>query len=163
MAESTSQPVTLSTPPSGAGIPPLTTPQRVVAAMAHLFAVIPIWGLVADFWIWHTRREEHPELRFQVLQALFVQAGLLLLAVLYELAQLYFQLLGVLNGDLAEALSGLSTWIFKVTLVALVLLVLWAVWRLRWHGHFEYPLLGPAMRRELERADAAERQQTSEE
>lgn len=137
-----------------AHLPPLTTPQRVIAAMAHLFAVIPIWGLVADFWLWHTRREEHPELRFQLIQAFFVQGVLLLLTVVYVLAQQYFQLLRVLDVGLSATLCLINTWVYKATLVVVVLAALWAAWRMRWRGRFDYPLLGPALRRELARIDA---------
>ena len=111
---------------------PLTTGQRVVAALAHLFAIIPIWGLVANFWIWHTRREEHPELRFQTLQAFFLQAIGLLITVVYAVAQLFFQLLGVLNPGLSATLCAINTWVWEATIITLALAALWGAWSVRW-------------------------------
>ncbi len=140
---------------------PLTTSQRVVATMAHLFAIIPVWGLVADFWIWHTRREEHPELRFQALQALILQAIGLLITILYIVAQLFFQLLSVLDERLAATLCTLNTWVWLAMLITLAVAALLAAWRVRWHGRFDYPLLGRALRREIERLDAEERRRAA--
>jgi uncharacterized Tic20 family protein len=133
---------------------PLSTSQRVVAAMAHLFAIIPFWGLVADFWIWHTRREEHPELRFQAAQAMFLQAFGFLMTAFYATAQVFFKLLGVLNADLSNLLCRANTLIWEACLIALVLIALAAAWQLRWRGRFDYPFFGAVLRRELDRSEA---------
>lgn len=135
-------------------LPPLTSSQRVVAAMAHLFAIIPVWGLVAAFWIWHTRRDEHPELRFQSLQAMMLQGVGLLITVIYAIAQLFFRLVAVLDQELSDTLCHINTVIWEGSLLALGLLALWAVVALRRRGRFDYPVLGPVLRREVLRAEA---------
>lgn len=132
---------------------PLSTSQRVVAAMAHLFAIIPFWGLVAAFWIWHTRREEHPELRFQALQAMFLQAFGFLITAFYATAQLFFKLMRVLNADVSALLCKANTLVWEGCLIALAVLALTAAWQLRWRGRFEYPLIGAPLRRELKRSE----------
>jgi len=137
---------------------PLTPSQRALVAIAHLFAIIPIWGLVADFWIWHTRREEHPEIRFQTLQALLLQAIALLITVIYAIAQIFFQLLAVLDESLSTFLCTANTWVWEGTLIVLATVALWAALSLRIRGQADYPFLGPALRRELERQDEIERQ-----
>lgn len=133
--------------------PPLTPSQRAVASMAHLLAIIPIWGLVADFWIWHTRREENPEMRFQALQALLLQAIGLLVTVFFAIAQLFFQLLSVLNEGLSKTLCNINYNIWIAVLIALALMALWGAVMMRWRGKFEYPILGRALRREMRRVD----------
>ncbi|MBN1477277.1 DUF4870 domain-containing protein [Candidatus Sumerlaeota bacterium] len=143
-------------------MPPLTPDQRLVGAMAHLFAILPIWGLVVGFWIWHTRREEHPELRFHALQALLWQGIGLLITVVYAVAQLFFKLLGVLDEEYSETLCLLNTRIWEVMLIAMALLALWGAIHLRVTGRHDYPVLGPALRRELARLDAEERRRERE-
>lgn len=137
-------------------LPPLSRGQRVIAALAHLFAIIPIWGLVAAFWIWHTRRDEHPELRFQSLQAMMLQGIGLLLTVLYAIAQLFFRLVAVLDAALSETLCRLNTVVWEASLLILALMALWAVVAIRQRGRFEYPVVGPVLRREVLRAEAEE-------
>jgi uncharacterized Tic20 family protein len=132
---------------------PLNTRQRVVAAMAHLFAIIPIWGMVAAFWIWHTRREEHPELGFQAAQAIVLQAIGFLITILYAVAQLFFKLLAVLNEGFSERLCLLNTLFWEVCLIALALAALWAAFQVRRHGLFEYPVFGASLRRELQHSE----------
>jgi uncharacterized Tic20 family protein len=140
-------------PPAAVPVPPLTASQRVVASMVHLFAIIPVWGLFAAFWVWHTRREEHPELRFQALQAMMWQGVGLLITVVYALAQLFFRLVAVLDTDLSETLCRINTLLWEAVLLCLALAALWAVFAVRRWGRHEYPVLGPALRREVMRAD----------
>jgi uncharacterized Tic20 family protein len=137
-------------------LPPLSRSQRVIAALAHLFAVIPIWGLAAAFWIWHTRRDEHPELRFQALQAMMLQGIGLLLTVFYAVAQLFFRLVAVLDVTLSETLCRFNTLVWEASLILLALMALWAVVAIRQRGRFEYPVVGPVLRREVLRAEAEE-------
>ena len=50
-----------------------------MAALSHLSAILPMWGIIAPIIIWATQREKSAYVRFQSLQALAYQLSIILL------------------------------------------------------------------------------------
>lgn len=138
---------------------PLTNRQCTVAALCHLVILLPVWGLLGAFWIWHTRRDEHPELRFQAAQAIYFQAIWLLVTTLAALSQLFFKLLGVLNEGLSQTLSDYNFFFLVGVSGLMALLAVIGAVKVRLTGTWEYPVLGPTLRREMHRADTEEQRE----
>ena len=56
-----------------------TQDERIMAALSHLSAILPMWGIIAPIIIWATQREKSAYVRFQSLQALAFQLSIILL------------------------------------------------------------------------------------
>jgi len=138
---------------------PLTNRQCTIAAVCHLVILLPVWGLLGAFWIWHTRRDEHPELRFQAAQAIYFQALWLLITTLAALSQLFFRLLGVLNASLSDKLETYNLYFLLGVSGLMALLAVIGAVKVRVTGTWEYPVLGPTLRREMHRAETEEQRE----
>jgi uncharacterized Tic20 family protein len=55
--------------------------ERITAALSHVSAILPIWGLIVPIIIWATQREKSAYVRFQSLQALVFQVLMVLAAI----------------------------------------------------------------------------------
>ncbi|MGC9398564.1 MAG: DUF4870 domain-containing protein [Anaerolineae bacterium] len=53
--------------------------ERIMAALAHVTILLPVWGLVSPIVIWVTQRETSQRVAFQALQALVYQLLLVIL------------------------------------------------------------------------------------
>jgi uncharacterized Tic20 family protein len=70
----------METSASGALFP--TSDERIMAALAHLSAILPMWGILAPIVIWLTQREKSRWAAFQALQAIAFQIVVILVYII---------------------------------------------------------------------------------
>ncbi len=78
--------------------------ERGFAATAHLFAAIPLWGLVFLFMLLVWFKERSREVVFHIIQAMVFQGVLLLPLIAYNILELVARMVDVLSPTLAAAL-----------------------------------------------------------
>lgn len=150
---------------------PLDQNDRIMAALAHAAALLPLMGVIVPIIIWVTQRERSKYVSFQALQAVVYQITMILLYFIgMALYMLSFLLMGVRimlvegakagNGDLSGLVAFVPLLVFMaIMLVGLVFVVYGVVAAiLTLQGKdFRYVLLGNALQRYLEKGqpDAA--------
>jgi uncharacterized Tic20 family protein len=78
--------------------------ERIMAALAHMSAVVPFWGVIAPIIIWATQKSKSGYVRFQALQALVYQLTVILAA--FVGAGCYMCSFFLTFGGMAAAMAG---------------------------------------------------------
>jgi uncharacterized Tic20 family protein len=130
---------------------------RWVAAMGHFSVIIPLWGMLAPLtaWILHGKRSFF--LKFQSIQTLIYQAGVLLLSFISGFLYLFGMVvfLGLTfgargNNDSPMTIIGFVVLFASILIVILLVLAIplfhilgqWAGYRVLKGDNYHYPLLG---------------------
>lgn len=77
---------------------------RGFGALAHLFAAVPIWGLVLNAGMFLHFRERSREVAFHAQQGLWFQGVGLVILIVYLLVEVLLRIVGVLSEPLAHGL-----------------------------------------------------------
>ncbi|MDD5466326.1 MAG: DUF4870 domain-containing protein [Anaerolineales bacterium] len=146
---------------------PVDQNDRIMAALAHISAVLPLMGVIAAISIWATQRERSKYVSFQALQAVVYQLCMILLyfigMALYMASFVFMFLLLFLAGNAGSGaapgeLSGLVA-IVPMLVLALIMVVGFAFIVYGLVGgvaalqgkDFRYVVIGRALERYLEK------------
>lgn len=144
-----------------------TSDERIMAALAHLSAILPMWGILAPIVIWLTQREKSRWAAFQALQAIAFQIAMILIYIVGFACYMgsFFALMigGVLGSQVngIEPVFGLSFALpflvlfslMGATLLSIIYGIAGAV--LTFQGKdFRYVVIGRRLEDYLRRADA---------
>jgi hypothetical protein len=141
----------------------LTAPSqndRIMAALAHATAVMPVWGMIAPIVIWATQRDKSEYVAFQALQAVAYQFSMVL-AWFAGMALYMASFLGVfVTLPFSEGARGVPPFFFVPFLVMGMLLLgslafivygLIAAAMALQGKDFQYVVLGAALKRFLQK------------
>ncbi|GEM_PF-537960 len=119
--------------------------ERPFAALAHLLAAIPLWGVIGDTVIWLYFKERCREVVFHAQQAILFQVTVLVLIVVAEVAALLGRIVRFINENLSEFILDANYKILIVCFVAYVAICLYGAWVTWTGGSFLYPFIGRRM------------------
>jgi len=120
--------------------------EKKFSALAHIFALIPFWGILGNGIIWYSFKEKSKEVIFHAHQAIFFQITLLIFFGFALLVELFCRLLKVVHLDLAMLLSRFNHLIFYIGVLIYALMCLFAAWTILSGSNYEYPIIGKKLR-----------------
>lgn len=141
---------------------------RWVASMGHFAIIIVPWGLLAPITAWALQGKRSRFLKFQSLQTLAYQLGVLLLdaaAVFFYFFGLivFFVTIGFEDSALNSTSAAAGAIVFLVSLLFVILIVLaapllhilgqWAGYRVLKGDAYRYPILGRVVEKRLEKTE----------
>ena len=138
---------------------------RWVAAMGHFAVIIALWGMLAPLVAWVMQGKRSPFLRFQSVQTVLYQAGVILLSFSALLIYLFGSVLSL--GSLGfrgeegfsspSAIFGIVVFVITLLIVIALLLIIplfhiqgqWAGYRVLKGDNYRYPWVGRLVERWL--------------
>ncbi len=119
--------------------------ERRYAALAHLLAIVPGWGILGDAGIWLVFKERSREIVFHAQQAIFFQVSLLLFVVVYVVISLVEGILRLISEGLANFIHSTNLFFLTLCYVVYALVCLYGAFRVLSGGEFQYPVIGQRM------------------
>ncbi len=121
--------------------------ERTIAALIHVFIILPLWGILFVGIIWLNFKEKSREVVFHALQAIFFQCILLIIFVVYLIFCIFCNLIKVFNLQLAELLIGGNRLILIVSILVYISICLYGATRILLGKDFNYPFVGKKVRK----------------
>lgn len=121
--------------------------ERPWGALTHVFAAVPLWGMLLNFGLWLHFRERSRLMLFHVQQALVFQMLALLLAFPWFLLQLLGRVVQSLAPRLGQFLLNTNSVLAMAVITVYVLVCLWGAIRVWATGRFYYPFIGQGIYR----------------
>ena len=122
--------------------------ERGYLLLAHLFAAIPLWGIVFNGILWLSFKEKSRRVVFHAHQGIFFQVVFLATLLIGLIVFLFTQLISVINQSLASLISA-GNWIVIIVIwIAYEFTCLYAMWNILQGRDFEYPFIGAKLREE---------------
>ncbi len=119
--------------------------ERRYAALAHLLAIVPGWGILGDAGIWLVFKERSREIVFHAQQAIFFQAALLLFVVVYVVISLVEGILRLISDGLANLIHSANLFFLGLCFAIYAVICLYGAFRVFTGGEFLYPVVGQRM------------------
>jgi len=114
--------------------------------LAHLFAAIPLWGILFNGILWLSFQQKSRRVVFHAQQGIFFQAVLLAMLLVGLIIFLFIRLVEVINKTMASIL-GIGNWAILIAIVIVYeLTCLYALWNILQGQEFEYPFIGAKLR-----------------
>lgn len=114
-----------------------------MAVLAYLFAIVPLWGVLAAFMIWMAYRDTNRKVVYHAHQALSLHFLMLMVFVLFSIFLLVVRVLRMVDPRLAEWLSAGNYYALIGAFVIYCLACLLAAIKvLGGKADFEIPLIG---------------------
>jgi len=124
--------------------------ERGYVLLAHLFAAIPLWGIVFNGILWLCFKERSRKVVYHAHQGIFFQVIFLAALLVGLVVFLFNHLVAVINSPLASIIS-FGNWIVIFVIWAIYeLTCLYAMWNVIQGREFEYPFVGAKLREEKE-------------
>jgi uncharacterized membrane protein len=121
--------------------------RRSLAAICHLFGIIPLYGPVFSWIIWMVSPHRTGALRFHALQALAAQCFYFLVILLPVSGLLLSKLFSAASVPVGRAIGGFSMFLLQAVFVAFWLLFAFAAAKVLRTGDFRYPVAGDLVER----------------
>jgi uncharacterized Tic20 family protein len=115
---------------------------RPYAALAHILAIIPLWGIVFNWILWMNFKEKSRDVVFHAHQAIFFQLPLLAVFIIAVIFQILCLIISVVNNPIAKILQYSNWVVFVIILIAYVLTCLYGAIAVLDGRDFEYPYIG---------------------
>jgi uncharacterized Tic20 family protein len=128
--------------------------ERSMAALAHLAAIIPLWGILFAGIIWLQFKEKSKHVVFHAQQAIFFQVILLIVIIVALVFRLFCSIIAVVNSSLASILNAGNLFLLIVCLILYGAACLYAAWSVLEGRAFEYPFIGKQLRESEPESDA---------
>ena len=128
--------------------------ERGYILLAHVFAAIPLWGILFNGILWLSFQEKSRKIIFHAHQGIFFQVAFLVVLLVGLVVFLFTQLISVINTSLASLL-GTGNWIIIIVLFASYeITCFYAVWNIIQGKEFEYPFIGAKLREDTKESDS---------
>ena len=89
----------------------MTKDERVIAALCHVFAACPLWGIVVDFGMWLYYKDSNEKLAFHAMQGVFLQAIFIALFIIALLFNLFFLLVRIISQQIGQVLINFNEYL----------------------------------------------------
>ncbi len=116
--------------------------ERTVAALVHLFIILPLWGILFAGIVWLNFKERSREVVFHSLQAIFFQCVILIIFLIYLVFRLFCKLIEVFNQNLADLFIMGNRVLLMVCGLIYIILCIYAAVRVILGKDFKYPYVG---------------------
>lgn len=120
--------------------------EKLLSAIAHLMALIPIWGIAANGFLWHYFKDRNKSIVFHSKQAITFQVLFIFFCVFSLGVKLFCWFLIYINHDIGNFFMGLNNFMIKIALVAYIFLCCFAAWSTFQGGNYEYPIIGDKLK-----------------
>jgi uncharacterized Tic20 family protein len=120
--------------------------ERGFMLLAHLFAAIPLWGILFNGILWLSFQQKSRKVVFHAHQGIFFQVVFLAMLLVGLIVFLFSHLVGVINKTLGSLL-GFGNWVILISIFIIYeLTCLYAIWNILQGREFEYPFIGAKLR-----------------
>ena len=115
--------------------------EQQVAALCHLFNIIPLWGLLINGGIWFHLREESRKVVIHAYQAMIFHAMMLGVVLIYFVVWLLTKIIHSISERLAVMITQLNETIIWVLLIIYLVICLYGCIQCYRGRPFRYPLI----------------------
>ncbi len=130
--------------------------ERGYILLAHLFAAIPLWGILFNGILWLSFKERSRRVVFHAHQGIFFQAIFLAALLAGLVFFLFTEIMGVINTSLAGILK-FANWVVLITIwAAYEITCLYAMWNTVEGREFKYPLIGARLKESSQEGSSPE-------
>lgn len=127
--------------------------ERLWASLAHLVAAIPLWGVVGDTAIWLYFKERSRDVVFHAQQAIFFQAGVLAIGLVWVLVGMLQKIISVISAGVGSLVATANNFFLIVFLILYACVCLFGAYKTWSGGTFLYPVIGARMAEGFRRVD----------
>lgn len=120
--------------------------ERGYILLTHLFAAIPLWGILFNGILWLSFQEKNKKVVFRAHQGIFFQVTFLAMLLVGLVVYLFTQLVGVINESLASVIRSGNWMIITIIFIMYEVTCLYAIWNVIQGKDFEYPFIGKKLR-----------------
>lgn len=120
--------------------------EKIVSVAAHIFALIPLWGIVGNALLWYYYKDKSETIVFHAKQAMFFQIGFLGFLIFTFFSKLFCLLLIYIQKDFGAFFLGVNGIIVKLSIVIYIFLCAFAAWTIVQGGNYEYPIIGKMLK-----------------
>jgi uncharacterized Tic20 family protein len=120
--------------------------ERGYVLLTHLFAAIPLWGILFNGILWISFQEKSRRVVFHAQQGIFFQVAFLAMLLVGLVVFLFTQLVGVLNDSLASLIRSGNWLIITAVFILYEITCLYAIWNVIQGKDFEYPFIGTKLK-----------------
>jgi len=132
--------------------------ERGYILLAHLFAAIPLWGILFNGILWLSFQEKSRKIIFHAHQGIFFQVAFLVMFLAGLVVFLFTKLISVINTSLASLLST-GNWIIIIVLIAAYeITCLYAIWNIIQGKEFEYPFIGAKLKEDTSKSPSEKKE-----
>ena len=121
--------------------------ERGYIFLSHLFAAIPLWGILFNGIIWMTFKERSRRIVFHAHQGIFFQTIFLAAVFMGLVVHLFTKLVGVIDVSLAGIMSSVNILILIIVIIAYEAVCVFAMWNTLQGRDFSYPLIEKRLNR----------------
>ncbi|MBN1902635.1 DUF4870 domain-containing protein [Candidatus Sumerlaeota bacterium] len=120
--------------------------ERGYVLLTHLFAAIPLWGILFNGIIWISFQEKSRKVVFHAHQGIFFQVAFLAMTLVGLLVFLFAQLVGVINESIASLIRSGNWLVIVILFILYEITCIYAIWNVIQGRDFEYPFIGSKLR-----------------
>jgi uncharacterized protein len=114
--------------------------------LAHLFTIIPLWGILFNGIMWVSFKDRSRKIVFHAHQCIFFQVVFLAAIIVGLIFNLLVKLISAINGTIGALLGFVNSSIISLIIIIYFGSCLYAMWSILQGHDFEYPFIGSKLR-----------------